>query len=293
MHTVTKVLVVFAAVLCVLLAALTMAYSVNVDRITANYQSQVEARVAAETSTSAQKSQWAGLQAQMQLDIQKLNDDKTQLGTQIAALQNERTTLLKDKSDAVNGRDEIMNKIDQLAATNKTQALLIESYRNEVTKLREGELAFRKREIELVDRLNDLDSQREVLEQSVRALQEHLTEARRTIEAAGFQNSGAKVAQGPIKPSFPVSATIVQTSTDKATGKPMATINVGTNNQIRENYQLVVLSKTGEYLADFIVTQADLQWSRGEINSRGQLDANGKPVQVKEGDRVTSLVSSR
>ncbi len=290
MHTVTKVLVVFAAILCVLLAALTMAYSVNVDRITADYQKQTELRNASDVLYKTQASQFADQEAKLNLDKQQLNQTITHLGTQIDQLQGERTALLKDKSDAMNARDAIANQTDQAVATTKTQALLIQQYRDEVTKLRENELAFRKREIELSDRLSDLESQREVLEQSTRALQEQLEEAKRAIQIGSGPDS--KVAKGPIKPNFPISATIVQTDVNKATGKAMATINVGTNNQIRENMQLVIL-RDGKYLADFLVTQADLQWARGEIDSKGALDTNGKPVEIKAGDMVRSLVSLR
>jgi len=85
-----RVLVVFAAVLCVLLAALTMAYSVNVDRITADYMREVERRNNSDNLYKTQSSQFADREAKLNLDVQKLNDDKTQLGTQIAQLQGER-----------------------------------------------------------------------------------------------------------------------------------------------------------------------------------------------------------
>jgi hypothetical protein len=271
------------------LAALTMAYSVNVDRITADYQKQVELRNATDSLRNSEASAWAALQDQYKLDLSHQQEQTNSKGKEVDSLQNERIQLIKDKSDAVNARDEVMNKIDQLAATNKTQALLIESYRNEVTKLREQEIKYHQHETELVDRVNDLESQREVLEGSVRALQENLEEAKRTI--ANGPNTGGNQAKGPIRPSFPISATIVQTATNKATGKAEATINVGTNNQIRENMQLVILSKEGKYLADFLVTQADLQWAKGEIDARGAVDANGKPVEIKAGDIVRSLVS--
>jgi len=56
-HTVTKVLVVFAAILCVLLAALTMAYSVNAERVTADYRAQVTLRQSTADSAMADVTQ--------------------------------------------------------------------------------------------------------------------------------------------------------------------------------------------------------------------------------------------
>lgn len=284
MHTVTKVLVVFAAILCVLLAALTMAYSVNADRIVAAHNSEVALRTATESSAKNQMAQAAEEQAHLNQDIQQLNSQKTQLGTQIASLQTERTKLLQDVAAATNARDAIVNQVDQLAATNKTQALLIDSYRNEVTKLRENELTYRKREIELVDRLNDLESQREVQDGSIRALQEQLIESKRLLDAAGGPVQTRSQSDAPIRPSFPVSGKVTEVMTDPANQKPMAVVNVGTNNQIRENMQLMI-ARGNEFIANFTVKQVDLQWARGEINYLG------RKVTVQQGDTVQSSVT--
>lgn len=283
MHTVTKVLIVFAAVLCVLLAALTMAYSVNVDRISADYQRQVDVASSTKTAAATQQSQWAELQAKFQRDIDAREATIRTLESEKATLEGERQALRKDKADAINARDEVMSKIDQATASIKTLSLLVEGYRTEVTKLREQELVYRKNEIQLVDRINDLQSQNEVMQSSVRSLQETLVETKRQLDAAGGPVIGRAQASGPIQPSFPVNARVLNTRTDSATGKPMATINVGTNNQVRENMQLVVL-QNGQYVADFTVTRADLQWAEGTIDPKGQ------QVSIRAGDTVRSLV---
>jgi hypothetical protein len=276
---------VFAAVLSVLLAALTMAYAVNVDRIVADRMAEVNRRVQADALASSKVALAAEEQARLNERIAQLEAQTAQLNSTIANLQNERTSLISDKTTAVNEAQSVMNKIDQLAATNKTQALLIESYRNEVTKLRENELGYRRREIELTDRLNDLESQREVLDGSVRALQEQLVEAQRQIQQGG-NAARTGTAQAPYTPSFPVSAKIVNVSRDPATQQPMATIDVGTNNQIQKNMQLVV-THNGQYIADFIVTRADLNWAQGNLDFHGQ-----KNTQVQPGDQVRSLTTA-
>jgi hypothetical protein len=219
-------------------------------------------------------------QARLNQDIQQLNSQKTQLGTQIASLQTERTKLLQDVATATNARDAIVNQIDQLAATNKTQALLIDSYRNEVTKLRENELTYRKREIELVDRVNDLESQTEVQGGNIRALQEQLVECKRLVDAGGGAVQ-TRTANEAYSPSFPVNGRVTQVMTDPSNQKPMAVVNVGTNNQIRENMKLMIV-RGGEFIANFKVTQVDMQWARGEI------DYLGRKVSVQQGDTVQS-----
>lgn len=284
MHTVTKVLVVFASILCVLLAALTMAYSVNVGRVVDDRHAEINRRLAAEALAASRVAQGAEEQARLAADIQQLNNEKTQLSTTIASLQSERAKLAQDLNAAIIARDAIVAQIDQAVATSKTQALLIQQYRDEVTKLRDNELAYKRREIELTDRLNDLESNLEVQMASVRALQEQLVEARRTIDAGGAIGMNSGRTGAAYAPSIAISGTVVKTEKDAATGKPVATINVGTNNQVRENMQLAIV-RGGEFLANLKVTKTDLGWAKGEI------DYLGKKVEVRDGDQVTSLVS--
>jgi len=283
-HTVTKVLVVFASILCVLLAALTMAYSVNVGRIVDDRHNEINRRLAAEAMAADRVAQGSEEQARMMLEIQQLQDQKTQLNSTITSLQNERSRLNQDLSAAVTSRDAIMGQIAQAVATSKTQALLIEQYRDEVTKLRDNELSYKTREIELTDRLNDLESAIEVKDQSVRALQEQLVEARRTIDSGGAAGANAIRTGMPYAPSIPITGKIVKTAKDAATGNPVATINVGTNNQVRKD-MLLAITRGGEFVGNLVITKTDLGWAEGKI------DYLGKKVEAREGDVVMSLVA--
>jgi hypothetical protein len=283
-HTVTKVLVVFASILCVLLAALTMAYSVNVGRIVDDRNAEINRRLAADALASQSIAMGKEETARLMQDIQARDSQVNQLGATISQLQSERAKLTQDLSTAVAARDAIVNQIDQAVATSKTQALLIQQYRDEVTQLRTNELAYNHRQIELSDRINDLESNLEVQQQSVRALQEQLVEARRTIDAGGSIGLGSAGGVTTFKPSIPISAKSVQTTKDAATGKPIATINLGTNNQIREGMLLAIV-RGNEFLGNLTITKTDLQWAQGEINYLG------RKVEAKNGDSVTSLVS--
>jgi hypothetical protein len=286
-HTVTKVLVVFASILCVLLAALTMAYSVNVDRIVADRRSEIDRRITAETLANNRVAQGAEEAARLSQMVQAKDSQISQLNTKIAALEAERAQLNQNLAAAVAGRDSIVGQIDQAVATSKTQALLIQQYRDEVTKLRENELMYKKHEIELGDRINDLESSNEVKDQSVRALQEQLVEARRAIDAAGgaIALGPSRGPTQPYKPSIAISGKVTNTKKDAATGKPMARINVGSNNQVREHMQLAIV-RGNQFLGNLVVTKTDLGWAEGVIDYVG----NTK-VEVKDGDEVTSLVS--
>jgi hypothetical protein len=281
-HTVTKVLVVFAAVLCVLLAALTMAYSVNVDRIAGSHRAAVDARLQAETLASTKVGQAVEEQSRLKQEISDLNSKLTATATSIAALETERTQLIGQVAQALASRDAIANQTAQGLATANTLAEINKAYAEEVTRLRDTELARSKREIELVDRINDLESQNEVQIASVRALQEQLAEARRTIESGGIASTDRR-STSTFRPTADIRGKVVSTTPDPATGQPMATINVGSNDNVRENMVLSIV-RNGKFVADFVVTKTDLQWSIGRIDALGN-----KSVQIQPGDIVTTL----
>jgi len=205
------------------------------------------------------------------------------MSNQVQSLEAELSQKRSEVNQARLATDDKNAQLTQLATSSNTQAELIKTYRGEVTKLRDNELTYRKREIELVDRLNDLESQREVQDGSIRALQEQLAELQRNINSGGPPLTGGTPA-GPFKPNIAISGKVLQVGTNKATGRPIATINVGANNQVKENMELAI-SRNGQFLGNFVVTKADLQWAVGEINTLG------KKVDVREGDSVGTLVS--
>jgi hypothetical protein len=246
----------------------------------------MDAKIGAEATASQQIAQGKDEQARLQQEIADLRAETSRLNTSISQLQSERGNLINDKITAMNRAESIAGQTATAMETSKTQALLIQQYRDEVTKLREAELGYKRREIELTDRINDLASASDVKDASIRSLQEQLVEANRTIQSGG--NSTRIGAAGPYTPSFPVSATVVSTDKDPATGKPIAKINVGTNNQIQKDMKLTI-SRGGNWLADLVITRADLGWAEGMVEYYGR---TGKDAQaVQPGDRVSSLAS--
>lgn len=283
MHIVTKVLVVFAAVLAVLLSALTMAYSVNADRIVSEYSSQRDQRSAVEAQLRQVSGQAQAEKAHLSRQLDELRRETANRDSRIRELEGERGRLTAQVAKAENSAEAIRGEIGQLNASVGTLTRLTENYRDEVTSLRDNELGYRRREIDLVDRINDLESQREVLEQSTRALQEQLAEARRSIEMQGTPRTGAGVTVG-YAPSVPINGRVTNVIKDPATGRPMAMINVGANSSVRENMQLVI-TRNGQFVGNLIITQTDLQWALGEI------DYLGRKVEVQAGDTVQTLAS--
>lgn len=285
MHIVTKILIVVAAVLSVLLAALTMAYSVNADTILTSYTNERAQREANESSMHSQLTIADEQQAKQTAKIADLNNAKSRAIENLNSLEQENASLEQARREAEVSRDSIQNKIAELSETAKTQAELIKAYRKEVTDLRDRELTFRRREIDLLDRLNDLISQNEVLTQAGRAYQEQLAEMTRERDAiasgpgADAGDEAAYTVSGP-----PIRGRVVQVKRDDATGKLLAQIDVGTNDRVRKNMLLYAIRGNDTFLANLKVLQTDLNWAIVEINT---LNRN---VEVKPNDLVVSTL---
>jgi uncharacterized phage infection (PIP) family protein YhgE len=278
-HIVTKILVFAAAVLSLVLAALTISYSVNADRVVRGYTSERNLKLTAEASQKAAELQLAEETARLQSSISDQNKTLTNLQGQLAQLQTENARLNNDLKTAQVSQSSFENKIAQLGETTKTQQDLITSYRNEVTKLREDELGFRKREIELVDRINDLESNRETLEQATRALQEQLAEARLAMNA-GKDGGKTSMAAGPSSLQGPVvRGRVVKTMKDEASGDLLAQIDLGSNDQMRDNLKLSI-ARGDKWLGELVLIKTDLRWSVGRVKLQ--------QGEIKDGDIVLS-----
>ncbi len=268
MHFVTKILVVAAAVLAILLAALTIAYSSNADRIVGSYYDMEAVKTATEASHAAQAAIHGTQEANSQAKIAALNNQMTQLQSTLNSLLAENSKLTVEKNAAVTESKLMLSKFNELQTTASTQASLIQSYRDETTTLRKNELSFNRQSVEMNDRISDLDAKRDVLEQSVRALQEQLAEARTAMEQA--QSGVSTIASGNSVESFVsagplVSGRIDELSTDTLTGATMVKINVGSNDSVKDNMKFFVV-RDGKFIGTITVVRTDLKFAVGKVS---------------------------
>lgn len=286
MHILSKIFVVFAAVLSILLAGLTMAFAVNADRIKADYGNEQVRRQAADAQRSAAVSDFSAEQIRLKQQISDLANALAAKDSEIRELQTSNAREIAGKREAMAQRDEVSNKTKVLEETARTQSQLIQGYRTEVTSLRDNEIQFRRRELELEDRINDLESRREVLEQTLRSLQEQLVEVKNTLVAAqgGVSTSASGEATSTFVDSGPlISARIESVQKDPSSGELFARINAGSNDRIRDNMQLYI-GRDNEFIGHLVITQTDLNYSIGRI------DLLGRKVEVRNGDTVLSRV---
>lgn len=269
MHIVTKILIVFCAVLSLLLAALTMAYAANANVLKAGIRTEQNLKNAALTDAAQQVQQTSLLNAEQGKKLVALEARIAAVETDKANLEAERTQLRTEVQRSQADADRATSQIQQLNATGQTQAALIKNYRDEVTALREGGMAIERRSIDLQDKINDLSSQREVLEQNARALKEQLEElklANATLaqNAASGGITNMKSASAPRElPGAIVRARVSEVFRSPA-GDDMVVISEGSNRGLKENIQMNI-SHGDTFVATIVLTRVEPTKAVGRV----------------------------
>lgn len=284
MHILTKVFVVLAAVMSLMLAAATMIYSYNTESVRHAYEKSELARVLSERTLSTQAESHSRDTATLMGEIEARSQDIASSQADLDSLKIEAERLRREKFAAEAEAERIRGQISQFGVASQTQATLIEQYKNEVGELRDGELRFRGVRLDLEDAIADQTSQIEVLQQENRALQEQLVAARSDLEEAQAGSARARGAgtTGPIQlAGAPIFGSISAVQTEEATGKRLVQVNLGANDRMRQNVKLLVF-RGDTFVANIVLKTVDLQDSLGEV----VLLAEGMHVQT--GDRVTT-----
>lgn len=265
MHVLTKILVVFCAVLSLLLAALTMAFATNADRIRSSFDAERAQKVALEALHKEQISGAAAERTTMEARLQTSDNDKRSLNEQLSQLSSERTTLRTEVATAKADADSLRNQISEFGPTMATQTALIKNYRDEVTRLRDDLVKATKREIELVDRINDLTGQREVLEQNSRALKEQLEETKLSIQSSQQAGGSSGAAAMPEAREFggPLVRAAITDVTPSPTGE-LVVINEGSNRGLRDNMLMHVI-RGNDFVASIVLVRVEPSTAVGKI----------------------------
>lgn len=289
MHILTKVFVLIAAVLSIMMASLAIAYSVNVDRITADYRDALAAADTAINEQAAQNAIHGQERAAMQEDISRMQDELASRNADTRRLEATSSELRIALRQAEAARESISSKIAQLGVTTETQAKIIDEYKTELSRLRDGELAYRDEKIDLEKAISDLESQVIVYEQVKRALQEQIQELRVAMGNASNGNANANNAaqEFPIeRPGAVIRGSIDEVVADPNSGFTRVRINLGSNDRLSKNTRLYIIRNNNQYLGDMIVESVDLNHAVGRV-------AFVKDNQtIRAGDQVLSRLGS-
>jgi hypothetical protein len=282
-HFLTKFFIVVAAVLSVLVSALVISYAVNTDRILANYSALQAVRDAQDAKIGELTTKLSSPVVTDRAALEGANRELAARETEVRDLQTVKAQLENERNRAQAELEGYKLQVREAQATVTTQSDLIKSYTEEVRQLRTSEFASRRAALEMEERMSDLESQREVLEQNYRALQEELSEFRRTTELArSTGGSGVSVANQPYTYSGPtIYGTVDEVTPDPATGGTLVKISVGTNDRVAKNMRFGVV-RNGQFVGNLVVISSDLKWSLAMFDSLG---TGGR---VEAGDKVQS-----
>lgn len=280
MHVVTKILVVLATVLSILLAAMSVAFTANADRIRSENERLRTMDDAQSRTIQAKEAASGSARDRLEDRIGELNDEIARTNREMLAFQQDNARLMADTEAARAEAVAVQAKIDQLASTVATQTELIASYRSEVTTLRDNELRYARREIELADRISDLTGQLEVAQETNRALQERLAEAQFSSGRPGGSVAGGTRGET----AGPVRAQITELRRDPGSGATLASIDAGSNDRLRRNMELSIV-RGNEFIGKLTLETVDLNESVGRVNMLGNRQASVRPGDIV----VTSL----
>ncbi|MGV6814988.1 MAG: hypothetical protein ACWA5W_08275 [Phycisphaerales bacterium] len=286
MHILTKVFVLFAAVLSIMMAALAISYSVNADRITADYRDKAATAVTVSNDLAAVKAANGQEKAAMQDDLNALQDELASRDADTRRLEASNSELRIALRQAEAARESISSKIAQLGVTTETQAKIIDEYKTELGRLREAELAWRNDKIDIEKSLSDLESQVIVYEQVNRSLRERIAELQNAYANASNGNSSntSSSASMPTEIAGPlIRGAIDEVLDDPSTGDTIVKINLGTNDRMKDNTRLYI-HRGNVYLGELVIFQTDLNHAVGKVTYVAQNQS------IRSGDQVMSKI---
>jgi len=287
-HSFTKFFVVLAALLSLMVAALTITYSVNTQRIAdqfrdvqrANEQAQIQLRTQAQAHTE----EVASLRSELESRDREIAELRSDLNQQ--TLENQE--LIARVREAEAEAKAVQGRITQLGVTAETLTSLVENYREEVRTLRDQQLRNRNQRLDLEDRIADLASENQVFEDTIRALREQLAEARRAVQTAAAGNGagngqGDRVAAGRIVPGPTIFGRVTDVRQAQADDRTLVEVNLGSNDQITEGTELYAV-RGSDYVGTLVVDRVDLQSSVAYVR------LTNRDMQVREGDEIRSRI---
>ncbi|MEZ6243068.1 MAG: hypothetical protein R3B57_08500 [Phycisphaerales bacterium] len=284
MHILTKVFVLFAAILSVLMAALAISYTANAGRIVDDYNHMKATVTAANESLSARSDIFdRELNAKNQ-QIESLRQQIAEHESTIRDLDARYSESVVQAEQARHDADTIRAQISQLGVATGTQAKIIDSYRDELQELRVAELRWKGEKLDIEDELADQESRIRVYEQTQRSLREQLATAQQEIEV--LRRGGAVAANGraagPVEIQGPAIRGVVQKVAQDSNGATLLQISLGQRDHVDVNNKLYLV-RGAKYLGEMVVEEPDVNTSVGRV-----LNLSSSDIKIREGDAVLS-----
>ena len=278
MHIVTKFLVILAAILAIALSGMTIAYTHNAAAV-AQANSGLENQLSAARASVNEITARAG--AEKESLIQKnsaLEDQISSLQSRLSSYQTDNARLANEVSELKTAASLHTAQVDEFTSIAQTYADVNKAQAEEISELRSRTLEMARREIELTDRINELEGNLQVAVETNRSLQELNVELRDQLDRGGAANEVSALTQGNLRAPQNFNSSVTAVRTDDS-GNVLVQIGAGANDRLREDMKLMIVR--GGWLANVILERVDENESVGRVDFLGRTG-----VDIRVGDRV-------
>jgi len=283
LHIVTKFLVVIAAILSMVLAGLAIAYSHNADRIVAELNIQRDRAAKSDATAAAEASQRAAESQSLQDKIKAIEASLQEQTAKVTSLLSENTRLLAEANSLKQASVTHSAQINDFTAVVQTYQNLQKAQSEELNTLRKKELDASRKEIELSDRINDLEGELSVTREANRSLQEQLVALQEQfdrVQAGGGAVPGSSPGDGVyLRAPAGFQARVTDVRLDA--GATLVEIDAGVSDKLKGGMSLNI-TRGSAFLAKLVLTEVQQNRSVGRVDFLGKDGA----VQVSKGDVV-------
>lgn len=276
MHGLTKVLVAFAAILAVVLATLTIAYTINADAVSAQNRELQAALQASEASRAKQSAEVEARAANADAAYALLQQRFDALRSQVVELERQASEARAAQARAERDLAAARSEAQIAAGTVQTQANLISSVSSDNQTLLDSERRARREVIELTDRRNELESQVASLRETNRLQAEQLALLQRELADTQGERRGDAAR---------FAASVQDVRVDPGSRDTLVSLNIGREERIRPATRLYVI-RDNQWIANLDVVDVDVNTSVARVATV----ASGQTV--RRGDRVTSTLGN-
>lgn len=276
----TKIFVVLATVLSILLVALLVPFVQNTQKIKDTNVTLTQERDVAKADAATARRLLTDAQAEATEAATGFAREKAQLVAQASDLANQLAAKERDVVAAQGALTQAQSRLGELASAQEQSGKIITALNDEVKQRRDETLDLRTKNIALSDRVNELQTQNETLVQQIRLVKEQMFDLQTRVEqladasttgtpqAATTQQQGTTTATAAVTPVAAVAPTnpVRGMITDvRQVGEiTFVALNVGSNDEVREGMQFIV-HEGQKFLGNVVITKVDLNSSAGRV----------------------------
>lgn len=279
MHFLTKFLVVVAAVLSILLAGLSVGLAYNAEAATSNFAEVRSALDAAESQVSQRESRALVELQTMEDQLEAMSQERAAAMREVARVTSELDRINQELIETRRRAQTFEAELSGFRALLESQQEIDEARAEELRALRESEIDYAMREIQLADQINELSSQLEVAQETNRSLLEENTRLQERVDVlatSGGRVGDERTAVRRAPRDFRGRVTNVR---ENPAGGFLVGLNAGSQDNLDERMKLAVV-RDNEFIATIIVRSVNLN------DAVAAVDVLEPGAEVRTGDTV-------